>query len=100
MNALKESGKRAILLLSNMFHVNQEILPFNKLQLFNSKVLPILSYGSEVWGMNNIDCIETFYLSYLKNVLCEKKTTPNSFVYGELGLYPLKIVRYVLSNIG
>ena len=91
MNALKESGKRALFLLSNMFHVNQEILPFNKLQLFNSKVLPILSYGSEVWGMNNIDCIETFYLFYLKNVLCVKKSTPNSFVYDELGLYPLKI---------
>lgn len=91
MNALRESGKSALFLLSNMFHINQEILPFNKLKLFNSKVLPVLSYGSEVWGMNDIDCIETFYLSYLKNVLCVKKSTPYSFVYGELGLYPLKI---------
>ena len=53
--------------------------------------MPIISYGSEIWGMDNVESLESFYLSFLKNVLCVKKSTPNCFVYGELGVYPLKI---------
>ena len=62
-----------------------------KLQLFDSMITPILTNCSEVWGVYNIDLIETFYLSFLKNVLGVKKSTPGCFVYGEFGIFPLKI---------
>ena len=66
-----------------------------KIDLFNSMVTPILFYGCEVWGFCKADSLERFYISFLKNVLGVKQSTPNCFVYGELGLYPLIIERKV-----
>ena len=64
-----------------------------------------MTYSCEVWGLHNIKELETFYLSFLKSVLCVKKSTPNCFVYGELGVFPLiiemkmRIVKYWLKLI-
>ena len=68
-------------------------------------IKPILTYSCEVWGLQNIKELEIFYLSFLKSVLCVKKSTPNCFVYGELGIFPLiiemkmRIVKYWLKLI-
>ena len=43
------------------------------LKLFDSTVLPILVYGSEVWGYSNLDYIETLHLKFCKIVLVVKK---------------------------
>ena len=72
---------------------NPEIVPNMQLDLFNSMVLPILFYGCEVWGFCQADPLERFYISFLKNVLCVKQSTPNCFVYGEFGLFPLILER-------
>ena len=37
--------------------------------------------------------IERFHLAFLKSLLCVKSSTPNCFVYGELGVYPLHVER-------
>ena len=58
-------------------------------------VAPILNYGCEIWGLRNADPIEKFHRSFLRNVLRVKNSTPNCFVYGELGVYPLYIERCV-----
>ena len=39
--------------------------------------------------------METFYLSFLKYILRVKRSTPNCFVYGELGQYPLYVERKI-----
>ena len=62
---------------------------------FNSMVRPILFYGCEVWGMSKADPIEVFYREFLKYVLRVKTSTPNIYVYGELGVYPLWIDRQI-----
>ncbi len=54
-----------------------------QLELFNQLVLPILLYGSEVWGYQNIEHIERFHRKYLKQTLKLNKSTPNCMVYGE-----------------
>ena len=92
---LKNSGNRALFQLRTYFAKNPEILPSVQLKLFNSMVLPILFYGSEVWGLCQADPIETFYLSFLKTVLRVKTSTTNIYVYGELGVFPLYVVRQV-----
>ena len=58
-------------------------------------ISPILNYGCEVWGLRAADPIEKFHLSFLKCLLEVKKSTPNCFVYGELGVYPLLIKRKI-----
>ena len=91
MQSLSESGRRGLFSLKQYFHRNPEVTPRLQIQLFNTMILPILMYCSEVWGLHNSDRIETFHLSFLKSILCVKKSTPNCFIYGELGMYPIHI---------
>lgn len=86
-----DSARRGLFSLNTFFNSNKEILPSVKLELFTSMIIPILTNCCGVWGVYNIDSIESFYLSFLKSLLCAKKSTPGSFIYGELGVYPLKI---------
>ena len=91
---LISSARRALFGLKRFFANNSEILPSMQLKLFNTMVSPILFYGCEVWGLFAVDPMERFYRSFLKSVLKVKSSTPDCFVYGELGVYPLYIERY------
>ena len=63
-----------------------------QLQLFDSMVVPILLYGSEVTGFENSDILERLCTQFYKIILNVKKTTPNAMLYGELGKYPINIL--------
>ena len=88
-----KSAKKALYFLKNNLNKNPEIIPKMQLELFDSTVKPILFYGSEVWGFCKADSLERIYLSFLKGLLCVKQSTPNCFIYGELGVFPLIIER-------
>ncbi len=62
-----------------------------QLDLFNVLVMPILSYGSEVWGYTNLDIIDKFILKYCKYVLHVRTTTSTVVLRGELGLLPARV---------
>ena len=62
-----------------------------QLDLFDKLVKPILLYGCEIWGYENIDILEKVHLKFCKLLLHLKPTTPNYVIYGELGRYPLNI---------
>ena len=62
-----------------------------QLHLFDSMIMPILLYGTEVWGCENVDIIDKFYLKFCKSLLDVKQTTPSVMVYGELGALPLHL---------
>jgi hypothetical protein len=62
-----------------------------QLKLFDSIVLPILTYSCEVWGFENCVEIEKVHLRLCKKILKVRQTTSNYMVYGELGRYPLNI---------
>ena len=67
------------------------------LHLFDSCILPILLYGSEVWGFSNLQKIETFYIQYLKHILKIGSRSINNIVLGELGRF--KIERYTKQRM-
>jgi len=46
-------------------------------------VLPILCYGSEVWGFHNAVDIELVHTIYLKQLLSVRQQTSNVCMYGE-----------------
>ena len=69
----------------------------HKLDLFDKLIEPVLTYGCEVWGMNNENKLESIHLLFCKQILGVRRQTQNSFIYGELGRYPLKIKR--LSSV-
>ena len=67
-------------------------LPFDiQLHLFDSMITPILLYGTEVWGCENVDIIDQFYSKFCKSMLDVKQTTPSVMIYGELGTIPLHL---------
>ena len=56
--------------------------------------MPILNYGSEVWGFCQSNTVERVHLQFCKKLLGVKKTTQNDFVYGELGRTTCLTKRY------
>lgn len=60
-----------------------------QLDMFDKMVVPILLYGSELWGFENLCIIEKLHLKFCKLVLSLKTSTPNFMIYGELARYPL-----------
>jgi hypothetical protein len=63
-----------------------------KLFLFDSMVVPILLYGSEVIGIYDFQEIDKLHIRFCKHVLGVKLQTPNYAVYGELGRFPLSVI--------
>ena len=61
------------------------------MELFDRILLPIVTYGCEVWGFSNIDLLERFHLKFCKYILKIRRTSPNFMVYGELGRYPISV---------
>ena len=61
------------------------------LKLFDSCVEPILLYGCEVWGYENVDTLEKVHTKFCQFIFGVSKYSHNMPVYGELGRYPLSI---------
>ena len=54
-----------------------------QLELFDYLIMPILLYGCEIWGFENITMIEKIHLKYLKYILGLKQSTPTCMVLGK-----------------
>ena len=91
---LAESAMKALYSLNTLFETASMSIK-EKLKLFDAMILPILCYGSEVWGFHKAPDIERIQLKFLKQVLSVKQTTNNAAVYGELGRFPIIIIRKV-----
>ncbi|GAQ89854.1 protein with reverse transcriptase domain [Klebsormidium nitens] len=74
-----------------------------KLGIFDTRVSPILQYGGEVWGPGygrewgwngDGDCLETVHRLFLRSLLRARKSTLSKAVLGEMGRFPLAIVRW------
>ena len=46
-------------------------------------IMPILCYGSEVWGFHQGEAIECIHLQFCKRILHIKYNTVNNIVYYE-----------------
>jgi hypothetical protein len=60
--------------------------------LFDKMVLPILMYGSEIWGVDTHECIERVQSKLCKYVLKVPINTANVAVRGECGRYCVKTI--------
>ena len=67
--------------------------PTLQCKLFNSLVLPILSYACEVWAVNQKASLaaEKLHRQLLKQLLHIQKSTASEIVLAEFGRYPLQI---------
>ena len=81
--------------MKRLQHQYSELTVKTQLHLFDTLVLPVLNYGSEIWGFSDADKLETFYLGFLKNTLSVRISTPSAFIYKELNVLPLKTYRLI-----
>ena len=93
LNARKhiaEQAKKAMFLL--YFRINNLNLPIDlQLKLFDHTVLPILTYGCEIWSFENTEILERVHTEFLRRIIKSRKSTPLYSLYAELGRYPLDI---------
>ena len=68
------------------------------LELFDKKVLPVLTYGSEIWGTKYAGPIEAAHRKYCKYILKVSSNTCNAAVLGELGRHNL-YVHYFCKSV-
>lgn len=89
---IASKAKKALLLIVQRLRLynNTSVVIF--LKLFDSRVQPIMQYGSEIWGMEEAahQC-EKVHLFALKRLLSVDMRTPNDFLYNELNRYPITI---------
>ena len=63
-------------------------------KLFESMVIPVILYGCEIWGFQDIKMLEISYRKFLKKVLKLRPSISNCMVYGEVENLPLQISVY------
>ena len=61
-------------------------------ELFNVCVVPVLLYGSEIWGFENLRDVEIFHRGFMRFILRVFKFIPNTMLYG-LQICPLLYIR-------
>ena len=87
---LLEQAKKAMHLL--LMRTKNLFLPVDlQLKLFDQTVLPILTYGCEVFGFENCGLLETVHTQFLRSILRARKSTPLYMLYGELGRFPIEL---------
>ena len=93
VNARKGLIEQALKSIFSTFRkIRNQAIPVDiQLKLFDSLVEPILLYGSEIWGYEDLKLLEQTHLKFCNIILNVRSTTPNYMVYGELGRYPLDI---------
>ena len=93
LNAKKhivEQAKKAMHLL--FIRSNNLDLPIDlQIKLFDNTIVPILTYGCEVFGYENLGILEGVHLEFLRKLGRLRKSTPKFMIYAEFGRYPLYI---------
>ena len=88
---LSGQALKAIFKLNQYLYNFTDISPKHTLDLFDKLIVPILTYGGEIWGFSKPLQQERVHLQFCKKRLGVKRSTQNDFVYGELGRVPLQI---------
>ena len=87
---VSQQARKATYLLFTKAH-NADLPVDLILKLFDQTVLPILTYGSEIYGFENLDIIEKVHSEFLRKLLKSRKSTTLYMLYREFGRYPISI---------
>ena len=60
--------------------------------LFNKTIIPILTYGSEIWGGGDLEIIDKLQLKFLKIIFRLRNSTPSLMILGETGQLPVSVI--------
>lgn len=92
---LAERARRGVSAILKLLWTIGEFSPNVFFKLFDCQIQPILTYGSEIWGLSaDQEVIERVHLCALKRFLGVSYKTPRHMIYGETGRYPLYVATY------
>ena len=91
-NCLASQANKAIFSINGFQKKMGRVNCKDLFRIFDSMVLPILCYGSEIWGTNYCNIIESVHIKFCKYFLKVGKSTSNNMALGECGRLPLQIV--------
>jgi hypothetical protein len=92
---LAERANKGISGIIRLLWTIGEFSPSVFFKLFDSQIQPILTYGSEIWGLSaDQECIERVHLQALKRFLGVSYRSPRHLIYGETGRHPLFVSTY------
>ena len=94
-----DKSRKAIFGLQKKLKCVKALTPEIKLDIFDTMIRPIITYGSDVWGLckSGLYDFDKLFLNYIRCVFCIKATTSNIIVYGECGKFPPSI--YCHANV-
>ena len=92
--AIKANNEQALKAYNHLLSIFSKVKlsTKTKLSLFDSLVVPIILYGSEIWGIYNIKEVDKLNFKFCKTILGVRSQTSNAAVLGELGRFPLSII--------
>ena len=84
---LCDQARKALYSVKQKLRNIGQLPPSLMLHVFNTLIRPILTYGSDVWGVNKTgrNSIDKLTLRFLKNILGVKQSTSTLMVIGETG---------------
>ena len=85
-----EQAKKAMHVLYKRIR-NLNIQTDLPLYLFDHVILPITSYGCEIWGFESSQIIENLHNDFLSHIINLRKSTPIYMLHAELGRHPIQI---------
>lgn len=84
-------GKRAMFAIITRAK-NEGLTISCQIHLFKTIVLPILLYGCEVWGFEDVGILEKVQIYFCRHILKLNKTTQKNILLYETGLIPINIL--------
>ena len=95
LNDLADQARKGMLAIMKLLWSIGEHSPEIFFKMFDCQIQPILTYGSEVWGLSdNQESIERVHLSALKRFLGVNSRSPRHLIYGETDRHPLFVNTY------
>lgn len=95
-NDLSGKALKAIFQMNKYLYKFTDISLKHRIELFDKLISPILTYSAEVWGFIQAPAIERVHLKFLKTILTVKTSTPNDFIYAELGRMTMRTNRLLI----
>ena len=92
LNARKHIVEQANKAMHLLFvRSNNLDLPFDlQIKLFDNTILPILTYGCEIFGYESTEILEGVHLEFLRKLARLRKSTPKFMIYAEFGRNSIK----------
>lgn len=98
LESMAMKAKKGVFGILKMLWSLGENCPNIFFKLFDCQIQPMLTYGSEIWGlMANHTTIERVHRFAIKRLLNVSVKTPSSLIYCESGRHPLYIQTYAKS---